>query len=53
MWLRDLLPNQISQLQPRISTFGYDSAVFSKSYSTVRDFSTQLLDEVHRMRREV
>ena len=46
LWLRDCLPRDFSGCH--ISTFGYDSGVFSKSISHVEEFARQLLVAVAR-----
>ncbi len=54
IWLRDFLPEHhlITPLNPRVSTFGYNAAVAFGGTSKVRDFASQLLNELHRTRRE-
>jgi predicted esterase len=55
IWLKDFLPehNLIAPMNPRVSTFGYNSAIaFGKSVSEVRDFAHQLLNELRRIREE-
>ena len=40
-------------MNPRVSTFGYDASVaFGNSVSRIRDYARQLLNELHRTRRE-
>ncbi|KAI1405921.1 hypothetical protein F4819DRAFT_320439 [Hypoxylon fuscum] len=43
-WLEDALPKEIPTA--RIMSFGYDSAVFSKSVADISDFAEQLLEEL-------
>jgi hypothetical protein len=55
MWLRDSLPKHrlTEPMNLRVSTFGYDASVaFGNSVSRIRDFARQLLNELHRTRRE-
>ncbi|KAI1772801.1 hypothetical protein F4818DRAFT_453212 [Hypoxylon cercidicola] len=43
-WLSDVLPGEIPTA--RIMSFGYDSAVFSKSVVDIRGYASQLLEEL-------
>jgi thioesterase domain-containing protein len=56
MWLAGFLPENslIAPMNPRVSTFGYDAAMFamSKSVSTVREYACQLLNELRRFQNE-
>ena len=53
LWLRDLLPQRLSALNLRVSSFGYNSSIFGRSYSVIRTYAEQLLNELHEMRRDV
>lgn len=51
MWLRDFLPSDVSNVRPRIMTFGYDSTVaFSRSVSRIDDFAITLLGKLQEKR---
>ncbi|KAF8241285.1 hypothetical protein K440DRAFT_573639 [Wilcoxina mikolae CBS 423.85] len=52
LWLRDLLPGHLPSHNLRISSFGYNSAVFGRSRSQIRHFAEQLLNDLHQRRRE-
>ena len=53
LWLRDLLPGHLPAHSLRISSFGYDSAVFGRSRSQISHYAEQLLNDLHQRRREV
>jgi hypothetical protein len=55
LWLRDFLPEDphVAHMKLRISTFGYDASVaFGNSAPQIDNIAGQLLDELHRTRRE-
>jgi hypothetical protein len=55
LWLRDFLPENplVAAMNLRVSTFGYDASVaFGNSVSRINDFARQLLNELHRTRRD-
>lgn len=55
IWLRDFLPHDeaVKQMNPRVSTFGYDAAVpFTQAIGKVGGFSRQLLEELRNLRRQ-
>jgi hypothetical protein len=51
MWLRDFLPVDLWDVNIRVLTFGYDSALKdSTSTSSIQGFSRQLMDSVNSVR---
>ena len=53
LWLRDLLPKQLSTLKLRVSSFGYNSALFGRSLSQIRHYAEQLLMCLRQLRRDI
>jgi hypothetical protein len=56
LWLRDLLPGQLTNLTAvnlRVLSFGYDSAIFGRSSSQIRHYADQLLGALHAERLQV
>jgi len=53
LWLRDLLPGHLSAFDLRVSTFGYNSTIFGRSSSQIRNCAERLLIELDTRRRAV
>jgi len=54
LWLRDLLPEYLSDFSLRISSFGYNSTIFGRSSSSqIRDCAERLLKELYMNRGDV
>lgn len=52
LWLRDFVPEQTQEVNPRISSFGYDSrTAFTNSVADIDDAAITLINALHDLRR--